>query len=252
MPPVKRTAVIDMGSNSWRLVVYGYEPGRYWQHVQETREGVGVSEGMEKTGRIQPEPFDRAVHTAHVFDAFCKAAGIEDVVAIATSAIRDAENGKELLERIRKDTSLDVRVVSGRDEAWYGYVAIANSTTIEHGVGIDIGGGSVQGMLIDDRRLEDSESWRLGAVRMTEAFLPDGESSGKAIKALRKHVASTVGDWFDGAGGHAVAIGGTVRNLATAVERRAGIDGLTQGYVLARDALEELIEDLAEMSPSKR
>jgi exopolyphosphatase/guanosine-5'-triphosphate,3'-diphosphate pyrophosphatase len=158
---MKRIAVIDMGSNSWRLVVYGYEPGRCWQHVDEIREAVRVSEGMEKSGRIEPEPFDRAVHTAHVFDAFCKAAHIEDVVAIATSAIRDAENGAELLEQIGKDTSLDVRVVSGHDEAWYGYVAIANSTTIEDGFGIDLGGGSVQGMLIDDRGLEDSESWRL-------------------------------------------------------------------------------------------
>jgi exopolyphosphatase / guanosine-5'-triphosphate,3'-diphosphate pyrophosphatase len=249
---MKRIAVIDMGSNSWRLVVYGYEPGRCWQHVDEIREAVRVSEGMEKSGRIEPEPFDRAVHTAHVFDAFCKAAHIEDVVAIATSAIRDAENGAELLEQIGKDTSLDVRVVSGHDEAWYGYVAIANSTTIEDGFGIDLGGGSVQGMLIDDRGLEDSESWRLGAVRMTEAFLPDGESSAKAIKSLRRHVADTVGDWFGGDGGRAVGIGGTVRNLATAAERRAGIDGHTQGYVLSHAALDDLIEDLAAMPVAKR
>jgi exopolyphosphatase/guanosine-5'-triphosphate,3'-diphosphate pyrophosphatase len=250
--PMQRMAVIDMGSNSWRLVVYGYEPGRFWQHVDEIREAVRVSEGMERSGRIEPEPFDRAIHTAHVFDAFCRAAGIDDVMAIATSAIRDAENGKELLKQIRKDTSLDVRVVSGHDEAWYGYVAIANSTTIEDGFGIDIGGGSVQGMSIEGRGLEDSESWPLGAVRMTEAFLPGGESSGKAIKALRKHVAGTVADWFGGAGGRAVGIGGTERNLATAAERRAGIDGHTQGYVLSHDALGELIDELAGMPVSKR
>src|SRR2546423_14256656 len=81
MPPVKRTAVIDMGSNSWRLVVYEYEPGRYWRHVDEIREAVRVSEGMEKSGRIEADPFDRAVHTAHVFNSFCEAAGIDDVVA---------------------------------------------------------------------------------------------------------------------------------------------------------------------------
>src|SRR5437660_11099685 len=102
MAGMEHAAVIDMGSNSWRLVVYGYEPGRFWQHVDEIREAVRVSEGMERSGRIEPEPFDRAIHTAHVFDAFCRAAGIDNVVAIATSAIRDAENGKELLKQIRK------------------------------------------------------------------------------------------------------------------------------------------------------
>src|SRR5689334_7671244 len=143
-----RAAVIDMGSNSWRLVVYGYEPGRFWQHVDEIREAVRVSEGMEKSGRIEPEPFERALHTAHVFDSFCTASGIEDVAAVATSAIRDAENGDELIDAIARDTRFEVDVLSGRDEAYFGYLAIANSTTLEDGFGIDIGGGSVQLMRI--------------------------------------------------------------------------------------------------------
>src|SRR5438045_2116237 len=105
MDGMKRMAVIDMGSNSWRLVVYGYEPGRFWQHVDEIREAVRVSQGMEETGRIGREPFDRAIHTAHVFDSFCTASGIDDVVAVATSAIREAENGKDLLKAIARDTA---------------------------------------------------------------------------------------------------------------------------------------------------
>src|SRR5215212_3267436 len=82
MTPLEHMAVIDMGSNSWRLVVYGYEPGSYWEHVDEIREAVRVSQGMEGTDRIQPEPFERALHTAHVFNAFCASAGIGDVVAL--------------------------------------------------------------------------------------------------------------------------------------------------------------------------
>jgi len=241
-----------MGSNSWRLVVYGYEPGRFWQHVDEIREAVRVSEGMEKSGRIDDEPFDRAVHTAHVFDAFCHAAGIDDVVAVATSSIRVADNGEELFERIREDTAFDVRVVSGEDEAWYGYLAIANSTTLEDGFGIDIGGGSVQAMHVKDRRFEAADSWPLGAVRMSESFLPDGDAGKKAIKALRKHVADAVGDWLGEGGTRVVGIGGTVRNLAAAVERRAGIEGDAQGYLLARDELDELVDELADMPVSKR
>src|SRR5436190_18859309 len=239
MPPMEHMAVIDMGSNSWRLVVYGYEPGRFWQHVDEIREAVRVSQGMEATGRIQDEPFKRALHTAHVFNAFCHASGIDDVVALATSAIRDADNGEDLLKEIADDTDFDVRVISGRDEARYGYLAIANSTTLEDGFGIDIGGGSVQLMRLEGRKLVDAESRPLGAVRMSEAFLPDGESSGKAMKLLRKHVRKQVGDWLDEQGGRVVGIGGTVRNLAAAAERRAGIEGDAQGFRLERDALDD-------------
>jgi exopolyphosphatase / guanosine-5'-triphosphate,3'-diphosphate pyrophosphatase len=253
MDLLQRMAVIDMGSNSWRLVVYGYEPGRFWQHVDEIREAVRVSEGMEKSGRVEPEPFERALHTAHVFDAFCNASGIDDVVAVATSAIRDAENGDELIGAIARDTKFEIEVLSGRDEAHYGYIAIANSTTIEDGFGIDVGGGSVQLMRIAGRKLEDAESWPLGAVRMSEHFLPDGGSGSKAMKALRKHVLKEAGDWLGDAGGRAVGIGGTVRNLAAAAERRAGIEsGDAQGFLLERKALDDLIDELADMSAAKR
>src|SRR2546421_8442115 len=125
MRAMGRRAGIDMGANPWRVVVYGDEPGGYWQHVDEIRGAVRVSQGMEGTDRIQPEPFERALHTARVFNAFCASSGIDDVVALATSAIRDAENGDELIGAMRAESDFDVDVISGRDEARYGYLAIA-------------------------------------------------------------------------------------------------------------------------------
>src|SRR3954466_11858807 len=107
-------AVIDMGSNSFRLVVYGYEPGRYWQHVDEIREAVRVGQGMGDEGILQPEPMDRAVRTAKVFGAFCRAARIDDAHPVATSAIRAASNGCGLLDRIKRESGLEARVL---DEA---------------------------------------------------------------------------------------------------------------------------------------
>src|SRR4051812_393226 len=247
-----------MGSNSFRLVVYGFDPDRWWQHVDEIREPVRVGQGMGDEGELKPEPMQRAVGTAKVFGAFCEAAGIDEVTAVATSAIRSARNGSELLERIRRESGLDPRVIDEGEEARYGYLAIANSTTIEDGFGIDVGGGSVQAMRLEGRRLTDSGSWQLGAVRVSEAFLPDDdEASPKQLKALRKHVKTELEtvDWFASGKGapRAVGIGGTIRNLASAAERRAGLpDTDAQGYLLARDALEELIEELASMPPNKR
>src|SRR3954453_8623137 len=100
-----------MGSNSFRLVVYGYEPGRWWQHVDEIREAVRVGQGMGDDGELKPEPMERAVGTAKVFGTFCDAAGIDDVTAVPTSAIRSASNGHELLDRIRAESGLEPRVI---------------------------------------------------------------------------------------------------------------------------------------------
>src|SRR4051812_12864397 len=175
-----------MGSNSFRLVVYGYEPGRYWQHVDEIREAVRVGQGMGAEGVLQPEPMERAVGTAKVFASFCRAAGIDDVHPVATSAIRTARNGDELLRRIARESGLKARVLDEAEEARYGYLAIANSTTIEDGFGIDIGGGSVQAMRLQKRRVNEAGSRPLRAVRVSEGLLPpDDQASSQQLKALR-------------------------------------------------------------------
>src|SRR4051812_24836346 len=100
-----RLAVIDMGSNSWRLVVYSYEPGTaWWTLSDEIREAVRIGAGMGDGDELQPEPIERATHTAAVFAAFCRATGVERVEPVATSAIRDASNRDELLTRIHDET----------------------------------------------------------------------------------------------------------------------------------------------------
>ncbi|MEA2405717.1 MAG: exopolyphosphatase / guanosine-5-triphosphate,3-diphosphate pyrophosphatase [Thermoleophilaceae bacterium] len=253
---MRHMAVIDMGSNSFRLVVYGFEPGEHWQHVDEIREAVRISAGMGEKGALRPKPVERAERTAALFASFTHAAGIEEVEAVATSAIRIASNGEELLDRIHDETGLVARVLSEEEEAYYGYLAIANSTTLEDGFGIDIGGGSVQVMQIKNRKLKRSASWPLGAVRMSEQFLTSDKPDSKELKALRKHVAKEVRsvDWLGSSDGDRLAgIGGTIRNLAEAVAREAGLPRTDpQGYCLERDALEKLIDELADMPPAKR
>ena len=252
---MQRVAIADMGSNSWRLVVFGYEPGTpWWSLVDEIREAVRVGAGMGDTGELQPERIELALHTAAVFDSFCRASGIERVEAVATSAIRDAVNSADLLDAIRARTSLRPRVISGAEEARYGYLAIVNSTTIEDGFGLDMGGGSIQALRIEGRDLADAESLPLGSVRVSEEFLPGQKAPAKAMKALRKKVGGELEalGWWSG-GGRIVGIGGTIRNLAAAAMKQGkgpGVD--VQGFSLERSALEELIELLADKPAAKR
>jgi exopolyphosphatase/guanosine-5'-triphosphate,3'-diphosphate pyrophosphatase len=178
------------------------------------------------------------------------------VIPVATSAIRDAANQSDVLAEIERRSGLHVRVISEEDEAWYGYLAVANSTTLVNGFAVDIGGGSVQVMRLSGRRLVGSVSWPIGAVRMSERFLPGEEATGKAIKALRKHAAKQLeqADWLTSEDAQRLTgIGGTIRNLAAAAQKAAEHPSTgVQGFRLGRDALEDLIDELASRPASKR
>jgi exopolyphosphatase/guanosine-5'-triphosphate,3'-diphosphate pyrophosphatase len=175
--------------------------------------------------------------------------GIEDVRPVATSAIRDAENRQEFLVRAEAASDLPIRVLSREEEARYGYLAAANSTTMRDGLVLDLGGGSLQLVRVEERIGQELDSWPLGAVRMTERFLPGGgKATKKELKALRAHVRGELkrDRWIRGAGAHMVGIGGTVRNLAAAARHIAGQpDYGIQGFVVEADALAALVDELA-------
>src|SRR5918994_7241210 len=203
----QRLAVVDLGSNSFRLVVFTWVPGRWWKRTDEIHEAVRIGEGLEEAGVLAPEPMERALETVELYAHFCRATGIEDVRAVATSAIRDAKNRDEFLRR----AALDVQVLTTEEEAFYGYLAAINSTTLTDGVALDIGGGSMQLTRVEDRQAVDMRSWPFGAVRMTERFLDRERPKPKHLKALRAHLAEALDEvpWLT-EGGQLAGIGGTV------------------------------------------
>jgi exopolyphosphatase/guanosine-5'-triphosphate,3'-diphosphate pyrophosphatase len=257
MADVRRTAVIDMGSNSFRLVAYSYEEGRWWRRTDEIYDTIRLGAGLVATGRLAAERIEAAIEAIEIYAHFCSAAGIDraDVHAVATSAIRDAENGAELLARVRELTGLQARVLSTEEEAYFAYLAAVNSTSMRDGAVLDLGGGSMQIVAVADRRSIESGSWRLGTVRMTERFLDAKSSATKQCAALRAHVLDELSraPWVEGVQGSLVGIGGTVRNLAAAAGAAAGLPSIgVQGAVLERAALGELIGELASRGVSRR
>ncbi len=145
MKPGERLAVIDLGSNSFRLVVFTAGEG-WWKRTDEIYEPVRIGEGLVASGALGEEPMARALATLDVFAHFCRASGLGGgaVDAVATSAIRDAENAEEFLARARERFGLPIRVLSREEEARYGYLAAVNSTTLADGCVLDLGGGSLQ------------------------------------------------------------------------------------------------------------
>jgi exopolyphosphatase/guanosine-5'-triphosphate,3'-diphosphate pyrophosphatase len=128
---------------------------------------VRIGEGLDAGGKLSRKPMERALETVELYAHFCRATAVEDVRAVATSAIRDATNRDDFLRR----AALDVEVLTTEQEAYYGYLATVNSTSLVDGVALDLGGGSMQLTRVEDRRALDMRSWPLGAVRMTERFL---------------------------------------------------------------------------------
>ena len=257
MPQSSRLAVADLGSNSFRLVVFTTAPDGWWQRTDEIYEPVRVGAGLAASGRLGAKPIERALATLDVFAHFCRASGLrgEQIDAVATSAIRDAENSAELLDAARARTGLAIRVLSVEQEARYGYLAAVNSSTLADGCVMDLGGGSMQLVRVRDRLPRELGSWPLGAVRMSERFLPEtGPAQAEHVEALRKHVAGILEalDWLAGSE-RMVGIGGTARNLAAAAQRAAGLPSNgVQGFQLSREALGGLIERLAELPAADR
>ncbi len=251
-------AVIDLGSNSWRLVVFMFAPGAWWRRTDEVHETVRIGAGLQASGRLSEEAIARGLETLAVFEHFCTAHELsaDQVHAVATSAIRDASNQEEFLARARAASALRLEVLSERDEARLGYVAAVNSTTLTDGAVLELGGGSMQLIEVQDRRAGRLGSYALGAVRLTERFLPDpGPASKKSLARVRAEAREVLGqvDWLPEAGGRLVGVGGAVRNLAAAAQRAADqIDIGVQGFVITREALSELIESLAALSAGER
>ena len=247
----RQVAVIDLGSNSWRLVVFSYAPGAWWKRTDELYETVRIGAGLAASGRLGEEAMQRGLETLTVFERFCRANGLapEDVHAIATSAIRDATNQDEFLSRARERTGLKIEVLSSKDEAYFGYVAAINTSTLTDGAVVELGGGSMQVVEVKDRHAQEMESFPLGAVRLTERFLPgDGPAKKKELQRLRAHVRETLSElkWLPDAGQRLIGTGGAIRNLGAAAQRAVEqLDIGVQGFLITPDAMSELVQTLA-------
>ena len=254
----RQVAIIDLGSNSWRLVVFTYSPGAWWKRTDELYETVRIGAGLGASGRLSEEAIMRGVETLSVFARFCRANHLAtaDVHAVATSAIRDASNRDEFLARAQSESGLEIEVLSEEDEARFGYVAAVNTSTLTDGAVLELGGGSMQLIEVADRLARSLTSFQLGAVRLTEEFLPGlGPAKKKELQRVRDHVRETLADldWLAECGPRLVGVGGAIRNLAAAAQHQAEqIDIGVQGFVITPELMSELVHELAGMSAEER
>lgn len=242
-------AVIDIGSNSGRVAVYALDRARHLRLLTGSRAPLRLVHDVDLTGSLSEEAMARTMAAIRDFHAVAVGAGATRMAAVATAALRDAGNGTLLIQRIRREIGITVRVIDGDDEARYGFAGAVRGLPVTHGLLFDMGGGSMQVSRFARRTLGRARSLPLGALRLTERFLSSDPVKAKEVRRLHDHVRrqlSRAGVGRLERGGRLVGTGGTLRNLAKIDHHARDYPiGRLHGYVLTLSRLRRLTTLLA-------
>lgn len=236
--------IIDLGSNSIRLVVYD-DLGRAPFPRFNEKSLVALGAGLDDEGRFTEEAIDGALAAIRRFDAIAKAMDVPRVDVLATEATRKAKNGDDLVSAIRKETGLDPRIITGEDEAYYSTVGVISGFFQPRGLVGDIGGGSLEvAEVLGDEVGERRSSMPLGALPV-KAMLEQGIDTAK----------KAVDDVLDGALPPMLtepvfyAVGGGWRALARVhIAMNDHPISVPHGYELPAKELSSLAKSIAKMS----
>lgn len=190
-----KIAAIDLGSNSLHMIIVEVSANGAFRVVDREADMVRLGSGSLSSGVLSEEAMERTLATLKAYRRLAQSHKVEEVIAVATSAIREARNGEDFLERMGRKVGIWPRAISGEEEARLDYVAALHSVNLA-GAGalvIDIGGGSVQLALGRGEKVELAASEKLGVLRMTERFVKSDPISSRDEKRLEAHVRKTLG-----------------------------------------------------------
>ena len=254
-----RLGVLDVGSNTVHLLVVDAHPGARPIPTASHKAVLRLMRYLEPDGAISDEGVAAILDAVGGAADAAREAGIEELLPFATSAIREAANGEEVLARVARETGVELQVLSGDDEArltflavrrWYGWSA-------ERILLFDIGGGSLEIAAGSDELPDAAESVPLGAGRMTVQFLPDDPPGPEAIDALRAHAADMlrpVAERFAAQPrpDHVVGSSKAIRSLARLAGYPAPGWSSIERFVLPRRELKAWIPRLARIPAETR
>ncbi len=253
-----RVAVVDLGTNSTRLLVADVEEGELTELGRRSTV-TRLGDGVDSSGRLDEQAMERVFGVLADYRSLIKAGEAEHVVAVATSAVRDAENGDAFRETLRARFEIDAQIIPGEQEARLTFLgATANREDRDAEVMVmDIGGGSTEfviGRPGSDPRFHVST--KLGSVRHTERHLEHDPPSDEELEALRsgarRIVEEDVPEEVRKSVDAGIAVAGTATQLASVDLQAHGGDGSTHGHRLGLDACRELLERLASVPLEER
>jgi exopolyphosphatase/guanosine-5'-triphosphate,3'-diphosphate pyrophosphatase len=249
-------AIIDIGSNSGRVVAYGVDVAGRLRILAGTRAALRLVNEVDDRHALSSQALDRALEALRDFRAIALGAGARRIRAVATAAMRDASNGAALIARIRRELRIDLQIIDGDQEAEYGVRGALRGLPVERGLLFDLGGGSMQVSLFRARRLVRDWSFPLGALRLSHHFLTSDPPRSAELHRLAKHTRKILEDADVPTlrrGETLVGTGGTVRNLAK-VDRHTRPYPIARvhGYLLGRRRVKDIAALLAHRRLRKR
>lgn len=250
---VERVALVDLGSNALRFALAHVIPDRSFRVVQEARAQTRLAAG--RRGVLSGAAVRATVTATRRFLGRVDDGRPLRVVAIATSAVRDASNAYRLIEALREAAGIEVEVLGWEEEARLGAVAALSSLPLRDALVVDLGGGSLQLTLIRDGEITPLASVALGAVRATRGFLRHDPPTPGELRALRHAVLDLVVGALPPLPAHArlVGLGGTVRTLARIhLTERGRRRPTVHGLIVERSAMAALSGRLQTLPLARR
>ena len=185
-----RIAAIDVGSNSIHMVVAQVESDGRFRVLDRAKEMVRLGRRSLNSGRLSSEAMTAGLRTLAAFRTLAERQGVVRFNAVATSAVREASNGGDFIQRVRDEVGLRVKVIPGREEARLVYLGVRHAIDLrkEPTLIVDVGGGSVELILVDDDKPVALDSLKIGVARLSEKFLQGDPPSGKELVQLNTYL----------------------------------------------------------------
>ncbi len=265
--PVKQNriiAAIDMGTNSLHMVVVKIDPTLpSFRIVAKEKETVRLGNRDIATGELKPEILDKAITALRRFQEVAKMANAETIIAVATSAVREAPNGKDFLHRVEDELGLSVDLISGQEEARRIYLGVLSGMEFNNQphIVVDIGGGSTELILGDSQEARSLTSTKVGAVRLTSELIttdPISVAEFKYLQAytrgmLERSVEDVLANIQPGESPRLVGTSGTIETLAM-IHARENLDTVPStlnGYEFSLKDLQNWVYRLRKMTYSE-
>lgn len=249
-------AVIDIGSNSGRMVVFRLREAGHLDILEDARAPLRLGRALRDGDVLGDDAIERTLEALQDFRAVALGAGATSSLAVATSAVREAVDGDVLLERARREVGVELQIIDGDREALLGFLGAVHDLPVADGITMDVGGGSMELTRFEDRRPVRSWTLPLGSLRLSDRYLASDPPADKEVRELRKDATkilrrSEVPELASGE--QLVGLGGTIRNLAKVDRRRIDYPlPLLHGYSLPHERLAGIATMAAERPMSRR
>lgn len=246
-----KTAIIDIGSNTIRLVLYSYNKNEGLREFGNIKTVARLRTYLLPNGKMSEEGIQLLADTLNSFRLILADYEVTDVKAAATAAVRQAVNNEEIIHRMQEETGIKIDILSEEEEAYYGFVAVAHSMDTPSAVTIDIGGGSTEITLFINKKLQKTISFPFGTVSLKQIFVSGAIiNSGERAK-LRAYVTEQFNSlaWIKDVAFPVIGIGGSARNIAQIHQQKINypLSGIHE-YSMKRDDLEALQDYLSRFS----